>query len=85
MRIDPNLTVTPVAIDKSKQKESAPATGRTRTRGDVVQLSSAAAAAGAQPTDITARLSAIKSQIASGTYPIDLDKLAARISEEDLR
>jgi len=80
MRIDPNLTVNPIAKEPTPKKESV-STGRTKTRPDVVSISSAGAAAAHMP----ARLAAIKEQIASGTYPIDLDKLAKRIAEEDLK
>lgn len=85
MRIDTSVTITPVTKDSASAKD-APATQRTPSRSDVVQLSSAGTAVTeARPTDVSARLSRIKSMIASGTYPIDLDKLAARIAEEDLR
>jgi anti-sigma28 factor (negative regulator of flagellin synthesis) len=80
MRIDPNLTVNPIAKEPTTKKESV-STGRTKTRPDVVSISSAGAAA----ADMPARLATIKAQLASGTYPIDLDKLAKRITEEELK
>lgn len=86
MRIDGTNSLTPVSKDATPAKEAAPAAPRTRTRPDVVHLSTAAAAANdVRPADVTARLSRISQQIAKGTYPIDLDKLASRISEEDLK
>lgn len=88
MRIDPNVVVSSIAPIGRDSKESAPATETPTKEGSnasVVNLSSAAGTASAQPASsgITARLAAIKVQIESGNYPIDLDKLASRIVDDD--
>jgi anti-sigma28 factor (negative regulator of flagellin synthesis) len=81
MRINPNVVVSPVAgasaaperADvKSPKAPEAPAT--------VVTISSARGTR----DDISARLDKIRAAIDAGTYPIDLDKLASRIVDDEL-
>lgn len=86
MRIDTKVT-TPITSNEARKaaprETQAPAT--TGTKASVVQLSSAATAA-ARPAahGITARLEKIKALVDAGQYPVDLDKLAERIVDDDL-
>ncbi len=85
MRIDPNVVVSSIAPIARDSKESARSTAKEGSTAAVVNLSSAAGTASAQPatSGVTARLAVIKVQIESGNYPIDLDKLASRIVDDD--
>jgi anti-sigma28 factor (negative regulator of flagellin synthesis) len=87
MRIDPNAAITPISIETSKPEQ--PAKSRTKTgRASVVSLSSAAAAIppddGAPPAEVTARIEHIRAMLDKGDYPIDLDKLASRIVDDEI-
>lgn len=86
MRIDPNVIVSQVAPTTREGKQATRATEGKDSSASVVSLSSAAGAAAAEKPSqgITARLSAIRSSIERGDYPIDLDKLASRIVDDDL-
>lgn len=86
MRIDPNLTVSQIA-PISREGKSATRTAESKDgSASVVSLSSAAGTAATEKPSqgITARLAAIKSAVDAGSYPIDLDKLASRIVDDDL-
>lgn len=84
MRIDPTLVVASIPKDKSEIPE--PKKTASGSSASIVKLSAAAtsAAQSAEPKAADpARLATIKMQIEKGTYPIDLDKLASRIVEDD--
>jgi anti-sigma28 factor (negative regulator of flagellin synthesis) len=84
MRIDPNV-LTPIS---ERTISEAPATRPAALEHEaaVVTLSSAGAAvqAGAATDLMAARLEQIRLQIERGEYAIDLDKLAARIADDEL-
>lgn len=87
MRIDPK-TVTP--ITSYKTREQAPATqgkAPSSTQAAVVTLSSAGAAASSAaadvPPSVIPRVHQIRALIARGEYPIDLDKLASSIVDDE--
>ena len=94
MRIDPHA---PAALSQTTTARSSGAgAGRTDADGDndgdagdsaVVKLTAAgttaAGAAGGTDPAIAARLARVKALVASGQYPIDLDKLASNIVADD--
>ncbi len=86
MRIEPKVvTPTPSATTR---ESSQPAKTTSGVEGaSVVKLSSAGVAASGS-TDanhgITAKLATIRTQLATGTYPVDLDRLASRIVDDEL-
>nr|HEX4316692.1 flagellar biosynthesis anti-sigma factor FlgM [Kofleriaceae bacterium] len=85
MRIDSSSTPIP-AIPSDKPAESpVQRTHHQHAPADVVQLSAAGAAASSSRTSAAdpKRLASIKAAIQSGTYPVDLDKLAGKIVDED--
>ena len=86
MRIDPNVIVSPIAPTTREGKQATRATESKDGSASVVSLSSAAGTAATEKPSpgITARLAAIKSAVDAGSYPIDLDKLASRIVDDDL-
>lgn len=85
MRIDPNVVVSQIAPTTREGKQATRAADSKDSTASVVTLSSAGAAAAAEPTSpsITSRLDAIRALIDRGEYPIDLDKLASRIVDDD--
>lgn len=92
MRIDPKVTTTPVTATSTAEtrgKQPAPTpTGPAAGTSSVVNLSSegakAASAASSGSTGITGRLAVIKTQLDTGTYPVDLDRLSNRIVDDEL-
>jgi len=86
MRIDPKV-VTPITSGEPREPEPrAPAA--PPAAASVVDISTAAAAA-AQATEstdprVTARIAQIKSLLQAGAYPVDLDKLASRILDDEV-
>lgn len=81
MRIDPNLVVVPITKDSHDPKAKA---GERPSSSTVVTLSAGAtASASAKPVDIASRLERIRALLAKDQYPVDLDKLASRIIEDD--
>jgi flagellar biosynthesis anti-sigma factor FlgM len=88
MRIDPK-TVTP--ITGYKTRDQAPATTPApapadSSRASVVTLSTAGVAVSApSPKAVgTGRIAQIRDDIANGKYPVDLDKLASRIVDDEI-
>jgi len=83
MRIDPKPSITPTALDP---KEPAPAKQPERPApAAVVTLSSAGAAAAAPPgPSTTQRLERLRELVQRGDYPVDLDKLASRIVDDEM-
>ena len=81
MRIDPKPPVPPVAA-KPVREQAAPRPPADRAA--VVELSDASATAEAARQDSAARVSELRLQIERGTYQVDLDKLAARLADEEL-
>ncbi len=87
MRIDPKPSVQPVSTEP---RETPRAAGQApgAAAATVVALSaagSAAANATSEPhSGMTARLDKIRKLIAENRYPIDLDKLADRITDDEL-
>lgn len=83
MRIDPKASIVPTTLDTTA---SAPAKSTPKPEPSaVVTLSSAAAAAASVsgPT-IAERLDKLRALVAKGEYPIDLDKLASRIVDDEI-
>ncbi len=83
MRIDPKLI--PVTTLEPREKKAS----ATRTSGggsaSVVTLSSAGAtASAATPPEMSAKLAHIRAQLEKGDYPVDLDKLASRIVDDEV-
>lgn len=83
MRIDPT-TLAPI-VERTLPEISAQRPALEQEAA-VVTLSSAGAAVAAGSTGevATARLEQLRLQLERGEYTIDLDKLAARIAEDDL-
>jgi anti-sigma28 factor (negative regulator of flagellin synthesis) len=79
MRITPNVVVSPVASPTAERPEVK--ASKTPESSTVVTLSSAGAASG---EDMSARLDKIRAAIDAGEYPIDLDKLASRIVDDEV-
>ncbi|MFT3694209.1 MAG: flagellar biosynthesis anti-sigma factor FlgM [Kofleriaceae bacterium] len=91
MRIDSKVGVGVVADARDAKTTSIP-TNKTSTSAEpaaVVKLSAAGTSA-AQSSDAeispanAERLAQIRQQIKTGAYPIDLDKLASRIVDDDM-
>jgi anti-sigma28 factor (negative regulator of flagellin synthesis) len=85
MRIDPKIH-TPV-LERAATESTA--TARPEIKDDqaaVVNLSSAGAAAQASASEhaMSARLEQLRTALERGAYVIDLDKLAARIVDDEL-
>lgn len=83
MRIDPKVTTPPVTSE-TRETPARPTAKPAGSEASVVQLSAAGAAA-AEPKkhDITTRLQTIKAMIDAGDYPVDLDRLAERIVDDE--
>lgn len=86
MRIDPKLLTPPIADRPTIEPQSSVRPGGQETAAAVVTLSSAGAAVQANNASelMSARLEQIQLLIDRGEYPIDLDKLAARIADDEL-
>ena len=85
MRIDPKVITTPVATETRETPARARPRSNTGGRASVVKLT-AAGAAMTEPASpsITKRLETIKAMVDAGEYPVDLDKLAERIVDDDM-
>lgn len=85
MRIDPKH-LSPIIERPSTEPAALVRPGTTDNQAAVVTLSSAGAAvqAGAPDELMSARLEQIRLLIERGEYPIDLDKLAVRIADDEL-
>jgi anti-sigma28 factor (negative regulator of flagellin synthesis) len=85
MRIDPKVITTPVATETRETPTRARPRSNTGGRASVVTLTAAGAALTepARPS-ITTRLATIKAMVDAGDYPVDLDKLAERIIDDDM-
>jgi anti-sigma28 factor (negative regulator of flagellin synthesis) len=82
MRIDPKASIAPTTLDPAA---SAPAKSTPKPEPSaVVTLSSAATVASATGPTIAERLDKLRALVAKGEYPLDLDKLASRIVDDDL-
>ncbi len=86
MRIDPKLLTPPIAERPTLEPASSARPGAQESQAAVVTLSSAGAAVQANAPNelLSARLEQIQLLIDRGEYPIDLDKLAARIADDEL-
>jgi flagellar biosynthesis anti-sigma factor FlgM len=90
MRIEAQVGVVPVVAD-SREGKPAPASTSTSVKSDpasVVTLSAAGASASSAPDGEVsaanaARIVQIREAIRKGQYPIDLDKLASRIVDDE--
>jgi anti-sigma28 factor (negative regulator of flagellin synthesis) len=81
MRIIPNVVVSPVAGASAAPERADVKPSKTPDApATVVSLSSA----GTSSVDVSARLEKIRAAIDAGAYPIDLDKLAARIVDDEI-
>ena len=85
MRIDPKH-LSPIIERPIAEPAATVRPGTHDSQAAVVTLSSAGAAvqAGAPDELMSARLEQIRLLIERGDYPIDLDKLAARIADDEL-
>jgi len=87
MRIDPNLSISPVTRDAREAPSAAKSSDSPPSSASVVKLSAAGASASAEaaasPTTTT-RLATIRAMLDKGDYPVDLDRLASRIVDDDL-
>ncbi len=89
MRIDPKLNVTPITTEtrETPAKTASPARP-PGTEAAVVALSPegsrAVDAASTRQKELSQRLEKIKAAIDRGQYPVDLDKLAERIAEDEV-
>lgn len=83
MRIDPT---TLVSITEPRERPAAPAGRPQSSPSSVVALGEAASATRASGEDpaVTARISRIREELASGSYVVDLDKLSEAILDDDL-
>jgi len=83
MRIDPKLITVAAVTPKAARSDEKP---RTAERGTIVELSTAGAAAMESTTspEITAKVAKLRSQVATGSYKIDYEKLAERIVDDDI-
>ncbi len=80
MRIDSNLAVLPIKADSQPKAKA----GDKPPESTVVTLSAGATASvAAKPVDVTGRLEKIRALLDKGEYPVDLDKLASRIVDDD--
>ncbi len=85
MRIE-SKTVSP--IQSGESRPSTAATPPRQQSGDVVKLSTAGTAVtapGEADQGTLKRIAMIRTQLAAGTYPIDLDKLAGHIVDDDIQ
>jgi len=84
MRIDSKLDITPIHSE-SREASTRPEI-REGSAATVVTLSAAGARAveARDDNDIAARLTKIKSMIDAGHYPVDLEKLAERIADDEM-
>jgi flagellar biosynthesis anti-sigma factor FlgM len=87
MRIETQVGVVPVAADSREGKPAS--TSPKQDPASVVTLSAAGASAStAQDGEVSpanaARIAHIREAIRTGHYPIDLDKLASRIVDDDI-
>ena len=81
MRIEPKVTG-PVTLPDARDPKTQP---DKTTPASVVELSPAGAAASKAHTPASPeRLAAIRASIRDGAYPVDLDKLASRILDDEL-
>jgi flagellar biosynthesis anti-sigma factor FlgM len=83
MRIDSNTPVVPITKDTSTGAKAAPRSGPSGSSTVVTLSASATASASAQPVDVTSRLDRIRALLDKGDYPVDLDKLASRIVDDE--
>jgi len=90
MRIDPKAA-SPTIARETRDAPSASTKANSSADGSsasVVKLSSAGAAASAEPAvaapTTTTRLQTIRAMLDKGDYPVDLDLLAARIVDDDV-
>ncbi|HEY0251037.1 MAG TPA: flagellar biosynthesis anti-sigma factor FlgM [Kofleriaceae bacterium] len=89
MRIDSKVGVAVVADAREAKGTGAPTTKSTTESPAAVVKLSAAGTSASQTKDAeispanAERLSSIRQAIKTGNYPIDLDKLASRIVDDD--
>jgi flagellar biosynthesis anti-sigma factor FlgM len=89
MRIDPKVVV-PISVGDQREQAPSSAKAPTTTNSAVVDISSAGTSAAAQAAGetfdpkVTARIAQIKSELQAGAYPIDLQKLASRIVDDEV-
>ncbi len=82
MRIDPTVSIVPITKDTSGAKAK-PSDGASGSSTVVTLSANATASASAQPVDVTSKLDRIRALLDKGEYPVDLDKLASRIVEDE--
>jgi len=89
MRIDPKV-VDPISVGEQREKAPTAPPKSAPPSSTVVDISSAGTTAAAQAASetgdpkVTARIAQIKGLLQAGAYPIDLEKLASRIVDDDI-
>jgi len=89
MRIDPKVMISPATTrdareaPSSARTDAAPAAGASVVKLSAAGLSASAEAGAASPTT-TSRLQTIRAALDKGDYPVDLDRLATRIVDDDV-
>ena len=85
------VTSTPAEISSGQhnvRQRSDASDSATKSGAVVVQISDAARSAGKAgariDADVQSRIATIRSQLASGDYPVNLDRLAEAIADEEL-
>lgn len=87
MRIDPKVAISPPTTRDAREAPSTARTDSAPAGASVVKLSaaglSASADTGAAAPTTTGRLQTIRAMLDKGDYPVDLDRLATRIVDDD--
>lgn len=85
MRIDPKVVV-PISVGEAREQASATAAKPTKSESSTIVDISEAAQAASDPHDpkVTQRIAEIKGLLLAGAYPVDLQKLASRIVDDEL-
>jgi flagellar biosynthesis anti-sigma factor FlgM len=84
MRIDPNVVVSPIKPVRTDEASKQPQKPESGSSASVVQLSSAAQSAGTAAPGVAARVDKIRAMLDAGQYPVDLDKLASSMVDDEI-
>jgi len=85
MRIDPSIATTPLTDTKPRTAANgAPATGSDDDDSSVVKLGASVGEEVQIPSAVTKRIQEIRAALARGAYPMDLDRLASRLVDDEL-
>jgi len=85
MRIDPKVVV-PISVGESREQAPAAAAKPAQPESSTIVDISQAAQAACESSDpkVTQRIAEIKGMLQAGAYPVDLQKLASRIVDDEL-